>query len=206
MKTLLILTGPQGSGNHVWSKIFALHPRVYGWQALLDQYWIGHDQEPFAGCWRDPDLLTQFDWSSHNYYVTSISNPYMYHGTATVPDVVLFAACAMGAGLKVKIGILGRDHNIVRLQENRVRGRITVDNAVEDYKKLRTFDPVFFSYELLQLYKSEYLLQLSKQLDFPIDYSSSQVNQILNEDSNQKYVHPVDSHWVDNLARKTSKI
>jgi hypothetical protein len=26
MKQLLIFTGPQGSGNHLWSKIFALHP------------------------------------------------------------------------------------------------------------------------------------------------------------------------------------
>jgi hypothetical protein len=112
----------------------------------------------------------------------------------------------MGAGLKVKIGILGRDHNIVRLQENRVRSRITVDNAVEDYKKIQTWDPVFFSYELLQLYKSEYLLQLSKQLEFPIDYKNSQLDQILAEDSNQKYIHPVANHWADDLARKSSGI
>ena len=206
MKTLLILTGPQGSGNHVWSKIFALHSHVYGWQALLDQYWIGHDQEPFAECWQDPNRLTQFDWGSHNYYVTSISNPYMYRGVETVPDLVRFAACAMGAGLKVKIAIIGRDNNIIRLQENRVRARITVNSAIEDYKKLQTWDPIFLSYELLHLYKAEYLVQLSKQLDFPIDYNSSLLDQILKEDSNQKYIHQVDSHWVDNLARKTSKI
>jgi hypothetical protein len=57
MKTILILTGPQGSGNHMWSKIFALHPQVRGWQALLDQYWIGHDQEPWAQYWQDPAQL-----------------------------------------------------------------------------------------------------------------------------------------------------
>ena len=47
MKKMLILTGPQGSGNHMWSKIFALHPSVYGWQELVEEFWIGHDREPF---------------------------------------------------------------------------------------------------------------------------------------------------------------
>jgi hypothetical protein len=46
MKKLLIITGPQGSGNHMWSKILALHPAVNGWSALLEEYWIPHDREP----------------------------------------------------------------------------------------------------------------------------------------------------------------
>ena len=39
MKTLAVLTGPQGSGNHLWSKIFSLHEDVFGWKSLLDNYW-----------------------------------------------------------------------------------------------------------------------------------------------------------------------
>lgn len=206
MKTLLILTGPQGSGNHLWSKIFALHPAVRGWQALLDQYWIGHDQEPFADCWRNTDLLQQFDWSTHNYYVTSISNPYMDHGVLTVPNIVKFAACAMGAGLQVKIGMIGRDKNIVALQQQRVRGAATVDSALTEFKKLQTFAPVFLSYELLHLYKAQYLQQISTALNFPIDSNNSVLDQILLDDSNKKYIQPVEKHWVDDLARKTSRI
>lgn len=70
MKNILILTGPQGSGNHMWSKIFALHPSVYGWQELVDEFWIGHDHEPFAQCWADHTQLDNFDWSKSDYYVT----------------------------------------------------------------------------------------------------------------------------------------
>ena len=95
-KTILILTGPQGSGNHMWAKIFALHPWVAGWSALLNEYWIGHDQEPFADCWRNPDQLKNFDWSVADYFVTSVSTPYMNNGERTVPNIVKFAATAMG--------------------------------------------------------------------------------------------------------------
>ena len=32
MAKILIITGPQGSGNHLYSKIFAMHPLVNGWK------------------------------------------------------------------------------------------------------------------------------------------------------------------------------
>ena len=38
-KQMLIVTGPQGAGNHLWSKIFSLHPKVYGWKSLLENYY-----------------------------------------------------------------------------------------------------------------------------------------------------------------------
>ena len=162
-KTLLILTGPQGSGNHLWSKIFALHPDVYGWHKLLHEYWIGHDQEPFAACWENPDLLQEFDWSQCDNYVTSISTPYMLNGERTVPNIVRFAATAMGLGIRVKIAIIGRDRNILNYQETRVRGQSTFDLALAEYEKLTTWDPIFLSYELLHLYGKNYLQQMLEQ-------------------------------------------
>ena len=46
---MLIITGPQGAGNHMWAKIFSLHPEVFGWNTLLDNYWESHRfSEPFA--------------------------------------------------------------------------------------------------------------------------------------------------------------
>ena len=42
---LLIVTGPQGSGNHLFAKLFNLHPDVYGLN--MTRYWQGHDTEPF---------------------------------------------------------------------------------------------------------------------------------------------------------------
>jgi len=205
MKRLLIVTGPQGSGNHMWSKIFALHPEVHGWQELNKTYWIGHDQEPFANCWNNTDRLKEFNWSQSDYFVTSVSCPYMNNGERTVPNLVSFAAQAMGCGLDVKFAIIGRDHNILNFQETRVRGESTFKLAIEQYKKLATWNPVYLSYELLQLYRSDYLRQLSTQLEFPIDYSNIQIDEILKEDSNTKYFNPVEHHWVDDLAKHTSR-
>ena len=75
-KKMLILTGPQGAGNHLWSKIFSLHPEVYGWKTLLENYWEAHRfSEPFAQHWRDHTLLEVFDWTQSEYYFTSISCP-----------------------------------------------------------------------------------------------------------------------------------
>ena len=149
MKTLLIITGPQGSGNHLWSKIFALHPDVYAWHALLHEYWIGHDQEPFAACWENPDLLRDFDWGECKYFVTSVSTPYILNGERTIPNIVRFAATVMGLGIQVKIAIIGRDRNILTYQETRVRGEPTHDIAQREYEKLRTWSPIFLSYELV---------------------------------------------------------
>ena len=205
MKTLLIITGPQGSGNHLWSKIFAQHPDVYGWHALLHEYWIGHDQEPFAECWADTEKLKEFDWGRCKYFVTSVSVPYMLNGERTVPDIVRFAACAMGLGIRVKIAIIGRDRNVLEYQETRVRGDVTYDLALKEYEKLRTWAPVFLSYELLHLYGDLYLQQISKQLDFPIDCSATSLADIIKDDTNSKYFQPVDHYATDDLARHTSR-
>jgi hypothetical protein len=129
----------------------------------------------------------------------------MNNGERTVPNLVSFAAQAMGCGLTVKFAIIGRDRNILNFQETRVRGESTFKLASEQYKRLATWNPVYLSYELLQLYQSEYLRQLSTQLEFPIDYSNIQIDEILKEDSNTKYFNPVEHHWVDDLAKHTSR-
>ena len=70
---LLILTGPQGSGNHLWSKVFSKHPFVNGWR--MKQYWEGHHHEPFSAWWDDASLIED---TGHRYNFTSISCPYVY--------------------------------------------------------------------------------------------------------------------------------
>ena len=199
MKTLLILTGPQGSGNHLWSKIFALHPDVYAWHALLHEYWIGHDQEPFAEYWANTEKLKEFDWGECKYFVTSVSTPYMMNGESTMPNIVRFAATAMGLGIRVKIGIIGRDRNILNYQETRVRGQATFETALKEYEKLTTWNPVFLSYG------KNYLQQISHQLEFPVNFNDPGLNNILQDDTNSKYFQPVDHHPTDDLARHTSR-
>lgn len=205
MKKLLIFTGPQGSGNHLWSKIFALHPATLGWSALLDTYWIPHDQEPFADCWRNPDQLKVRDWSQCDYYVTSISCPYIDDTRWAVPDIAKFATTAEECGLQVQIAIIGRDKNILGFQETRVRGQPTFETAQEQYEKLANWNPVYLSYELLHLYQGSYLKQVSTLLEFPIAYDDLRLEEILKDDTNAKYIHPIDHHWTDKLM-KTVKI
>ena len=188
MKTLLILTGPQGSGNHMWSKIFALHPQVAGWSALLDTYWIGHDQEPLADCWQDPSQLSRRNWGTYNYYVTSVSVPYINNGIATTPDFKAFIKQSQSVGLNVKIAVLGRDRNIVEMQQQRVREGITLSQALAEFSHFA--QPVFLSYELLHLYQEQYLKQLSQQLAFPIAWADARVKEIIQEDTNAKYLLP----------------
>jgi hypothetical protein len=203
MKTILILTGPQGSGNHLWSKIFALHPQVQGWSALLTEYWIGHDQEPFAPYWQDPSQLKYYRWAQSDWFVTSMSVPYVNNGAATVPDFRSFVREAQNLGHRVKFAILGRDQNIVRMQETRVRGAVTVDQAVAAYDSLAS--PVFLSYELLHLYGRKYLETVSQQLGFPIAVSDPRLETIMDEDTNSKYFSPVRHHPTDDLAQHTSR-
>jgi hypothetical protein len=201
MKKLLIFTGPQGSGNHLWSKVFALHPEVAGWSALLDTYWIPHDQEPFAEYWKNPEQLKNYNWSRRDYHVTSISCPYIDDTRVAIPDIVKFAETAKNCGLEVQLAIIGRDQTVLEFQETRVRGRSTFEIAQEEYKKLAPWDPVYLSYELLHLYQAQYLEQISKTLAFPIAYNDTRLAEILADDTNQKYVQPVQHHWVDKLTK-----
>ena len=60
IKKLLIITGPQGSGNHLWSKMFSMHPNVVGWP-MFRKEWQGHHKEPFNEYWQQPEKLQEFD-------------------------------------------------------------------------------------------------------------------------------------------------
>jgi len=203
MKTILILTGPQGSGNHLWSKIFALHPQVWGWSALLNDYWIGHDQEPFAQYWQAPEQLRYYRWAQSDWYVTSMSVPYMMNGQPTVPDFKSFVTRLQQAGLRIKFAVLGRDQNIVQMQQTRVRGAPSLEMALAEFDQFAA--PVFLSYELLHLYGVKYLDNIQQQLGIPIATTDPRLKDILAEDANTKYFTPVAHHATDDLARYTSR-
>jgi len=202
MKTLLIITGPQGSGNHLWSKVFASTPSVFGWQALLNEYWIAHDQEPFAQAWHDPLKLTDVEFKQ--YAVTSISCPYAYHGTTTVPDYQAFINRARGLGYDVKIAIIGRDQNVLQYQQTRVRGAASTDHFRSHLPWLCLHDPVFLSTELLYLYGMDYLRTLRRQLKFPIYVEQAQLDEILKQDPNSKYFTAAAEQPLDQYVRTVS--
>lgn len=206
MKEMLILTGPQGSGNHLFSKIFALHEDVYGWDKLLDTYWIAHKDEPFAEHWNKPELLKTFDWSQSNYYVTSISCPYHNVDIPTLPNYKLFIETLLSLDIKVKIAIIGRDQNILKSQQQRVRNRVSLDDFLNQLDYLNRFNPVYLSQELLYLYKEYYIGNIARLLDFPITANDSRIATILEQDANSKYIRDIEMQELDKYVRKVSYI
>ena len=200
MKTLAILTGPQGSGNHLWSKIFSLHEDVFGWKSLLDNYWEAHRySEPFAACRRDPELLSQFDFSSHDHYFTSISVPLgiQSKGTKWCPDIKEFGLKAQSLGIKVKICVIGRDQTILKNQQKRIREESTIRHFYDALKGIQEAFPcpTYLSYELLYLYKQEYLKSLD--IGIPIAWYDKRVSKILERDANTKYINYVKDNPLD---------
>jgi hypothetical protein len=199
MAKMLILTGPQGAGNHLWSKIFSLHPEVYGWKTLLENYWEAHRfAEPFAQHWRDHSLLKSFDWSQSKYYFTSISCPLGIVGSDINPiwnpDVAGFANAVLKCGVNVKFAVVGRDQTILHNQQTRIRTQSTLPMFLEQLSKI--WNPTFLSYELLYLYKQDYLKSL--KLNIPVAWDNPSINTILENDSNLKYIHYVDEYILDN--------
>ena len=197
-KQMLILTGPQGAGNHLWSKVFSQHSDVYGWKSLLENYWEPHrTTEPFAKYWRDTELLDDFDWTQSDYYVTSISVPLGIPNDDVnplwTPDLEQFKNKVESLGIQTQFAVVGRDQNILREQQTRIRSESTLPLFLEQMPK----QPIFLSYELLYLYKDRYVETLD--VNIPVD---SNVEHLLVEDANNKYVHSVESSELDNGNRQ----
>lgn len=201
-KRMLIMTGPQGSGNHLFSKIFALHDNVFGWDSLNKVYWEGHQYEPFYQCWNDPKLLSEFDWTQSDYYVTSISCPFVYNGKQSLPNYREFIDIARQY-CEVQLAVIGRDQNILEMQQIRVRGEHTTPYILSNLESLLPTN--FLSQELLYLYKDKYLQSLAKEMNWPICWWEQEIDNILKEDANKKYISPVKEHWLDNEVKKAIK-
>ena len=202
MKTLLIVTGPQGSGNHLWSKVFAATEGVYGWKDLNNNYWIPHDQEPFAEAWHDPTKLKYIDFG--DYGVTSISCPYAYRGETVEPDYEKFINLAKALGYNLRLAIIGRDQNVIHHQQVRVRGVYSYPRFDRKLPGLFLHNPVFLSTELLYLYRIHYVRSLIKQLNFPVYITEEQLEVILQQDPNSKYFAPALEQPLDAYVRMVS--
>jgi len=198
-KKILVLIGPQGAGNHLWSKIFSLHLKVYGWKTLLDNYWEAHRYaEPFAEHWRNPKLLYTFNWEQSDYYFTSISVPLGIGENKWRPDIHMFINTLIDLNMQPELIVCGRDQNILHNQQTRLRGEYTTPMLLDSIKDL-SITPKFVSYELLQLYRQQYLKTLD--VNIPIAYDDPRINRFLEEDSNKKYVHYVEEYFLDECNR-----
>ena len=200
MKKLLIITGPQGSGNHLFSRILSTHADVGGWNSLLDKYWVPSDEEPFAEYWVYPERLTAQQFEGKDYWLANVSCPFFYDGTRYVPKILEVAEQAKALGLDVQIAIITRDTNINREQQLRVRKEYTTPIAQDYYYNtlLKTNFPVhFLSNEALFLHREHYLRYMERIVGFPVDYNNPEIFKFLDQDPNAKYVKHVDEYWLD---------
>ena len=200
---LLILTGPQGSGNHLFAKIFSSHKSVYGWKMKHNE-WQGHHEEPFGIHWRIPYLLKIVE-PKKKYYVTSISCPYFYKKKPTIPNYKKFIKYA-NMSFDVQICIIGRDKNILYEQQKRVRSKHTSPVALKNFESLLKYNPYFVSYELFHLYGLDYCKSISKLFKFPID--TKKVKELLKPkyNTNKKYITKIKKGLFDKHAYKASYI
>jgi hypothetical protein len=199
-KKLLIITGPQGSGNHLFSRLLSLHPDVSGWEELLNHYWVPSDQEPFADYWVDPNKLHADQFAGFCYHLANVSCPFMYDGARYVPKILEVAERAKSYGVDVEIAIIVRDQNINAEQQRRVRGEVTTPIAQDYYYNtlLKSSFPVhFLDHEAFFLHKEHYLKWVAKIVDFPIELDNAKINQFIDKDANHKYVKYVKEYWLD---------
>jgi hypothetical protein len=202
MKKLLIITGPQGSGNHLFSRLLSLHPDVAGWEEMLTNYWVPSDQEPFAEYWVNPEKLTAEHFEGKQYHLANVSCPFFFDGTRHVPKILEVAERACSFGIEVEIAIIVRDQNINQLQQERVRKEHTTPMAQEYYYNTlipSRFPVHFLDHEAFFLHKEHYLRWVSKILRFPIDFDNPDIMNFIVDDANHKYVKSIDSHWLDDV-------
>lgn len=197
-KRLLIITGPQGSGNHIFSRVFSMHPAVRGWEQLKDQYWVPSDQEPFAEYWVHPERLTAEVFEGADYFLANVSVPFFYDGVRQVPHIREVADRARSFGINVSIAIVVRDVNINSVQQQRVGGVVTLPVAQKYYRQhlLDSQHEIYFlDHEALFLWGEYYVNQMSHVMAFPVD--TDRCLTLLDHNPNAKYVSPVREHWLD---------
>ena len=194
MKKLLIVTGPQGSGNHLFARLFSAHPNVVGWESLHDNYWVPSDQEPFARYWVYPEELK---FPEGDFFCANVSVPFFYDGVRQVPKIKEVAQKAMSLGVQPIIAVIVRDRNINELQQVRVGGECTIDTALEYYKDMAVH---FIDHEAFFLYKEKYIEYLGRLLEFPV--TKEGIDNFISVDANHKYVFPCKKHWLDDEIRK----
>ena len=197
MKKLLIVTGPQGSGNHLFARLFSAHPNVVGWESLHDNYWVPSDQEPFARYWVYPEELK---FPEGDFFCANVSVPFFYDGVRQVPKIKEVAQKAMSLGVQPIIAVIVRDRNINELQQVRVGGECTIDTALEYYKDMAVH---FIDHEAFFLYKEKYIEYLGRLLEFPV--TKECIDNFISVDANHKYVFPCKKHWLDDVIRSGRK-
>jgi len=111
-----------------------------------------------------------------------------------MPDLQGFARAVMSCGVYVEFAVVGRDQTILNNQQTRIRTQPTLPMFKEQLPNI--WNPTFLSYELLYLYRQDYLKSL--KFNIPVAWDDYRINDILADDANAKYVHDIEYNELDN--------
>jgi hypothetical protein len=117
-----------------------------------------------------------------------------------IPRLKEFISKVESFGVEVIVCVIVRDENINTEQQKRLRGRRTLDMALEEYESLENVN--YLSLESLFLHKKRYLEWISKVIDFPVDINHPEMFKYLEESPNKKYVKYVEEYWLDEVVKK----
>ncbi len=191
---ILLVIGPQGSGNHIWSKVLTT------WANKA--YWVGHKDEPHSHLWKDVE-----EWNDHKFpdveTVVSVSIPFAVKGETVFPDIKRWKEIMEDRGLPHEIAVVTRDKTINYFQNDRVRPVNNYINSVEYISSLNV--DVFLSTETLMIYKEKYLRILNKQLKFNFPNRYPNLYTILGESYNEKYISYVEDFPLDKSVKEVSE-
>ena len=183
---VLLITGPQGSGNHIWSKVLTT------W-ADGDK-WVGHRDEPHSHLWTDVE-----QWYTHNFTevntVVSVSCPFAVDGITRYPDINRWREIMEKRGIPHEVAVITRDKTINDYQNERVRPVNNYKNSVEYLKNVIV--DTYLSTETLHIYKEYYLDSLNEQLKFDIEYDIKKLYHILSQSFNEKYISRLEYSSLD---------
>tara|TARA_Y100000361_G_scaffold30393_1_gene25239 strand:+ start:57 stop:647 length:591 start_codon:yes stop_codon:yes gene_type:complete len=183
---VLLITGPQGSGNHIWSKVLTT------W-ADGDK-WVGHRDEPHSHLWSDVE-----QWYTHNFTevntVVSVSCPFAVDGITRYPDINRWREIMEKRGIPHEVAVITRDKTINDYQNERVRPVNNYKNSVEYLKNVIV--DTYLSTETLHIYKEYYLDSLNEQLKFDIEYDIKKLYHILSQSFNEKYISRLEYSSLD---------
>lgn len=199
---LLITTGPQGSGNHLFARLLSLHPDVVGWEKLKENYWVPSDEEPFARYWVYPEEL---QFPEGKFFLANVSVPFFYDGIRQVPKILEVCEQAKKLGVEPVVAIITRDQNINSLQQKRVGGEVTLPTALNYYDHIIAsgVEYHFIDHEAFFLHRENYIKYLGRLLKFPVTVEG--INTFIDKDANHKYIKDIDHHWLDDVIREGRK-
>lgn len=204
-KHLLIVTGPQGSGNHFFSRILSQHSAVQGWEDLKKEYWVPSDLEPFVDFWLNPSLMTRDHFANSTYFLANVSCPCYINGTRQFPKIREVADKAKELDIRVTIAIIVRDKNINTVQQQRLMNGYSSLTDAQNYYYTNILNSDhavhFIDHEAFFLHGKYYLKWLSNVLDFPIAWDSDRIYDFIEKDANHKYVNAIETHWLDEHIR-----